>query len=138
MSQPATVDDARDLVEAVLARLRVRGGRATSAWRRLLMALADSARHLSAEDLAARVRARQPDVNLSMIYRNLDRYGGSGLSGPTSVTARQPITWPRRRTGTWSAASASRCPRYPSSSSEAWPGGSAASTDSRLTRTSSP
>ena len=62
----------RDLIEQVLARLRAQGGRATSARRLLLRVLLESPGHRSAEELAAEVQARAPDVHLSTIYRNLD------------------------------------------------------------------
>jgi len=62
----------RDAVDAVLARLRERGGRATPGRRLLLSALFRDRRHRSAEDLAAEVKARAPDVNRSTIYRNLE------------------------------------------------------------------
>lgn len=52
--------------------MRACGGRATSARRLLLGALVDSPDHRSAEELAADVQARAPDVHLSTIYRNLD------------------------------------------------------------------
>jgi len=52
--------------------MRSRGGRATSARRLLLAALVTRPGHLSAEELAAEVQSRAPDVNLSTIYRNLE------------------------------------------------------------------
>lgn len=61
-----------DLIEEVLARMRAHGGRATSARRLLLSALVEHPGHRSAEELAADVQARAPDVHLSTIYRNLD------------------------------------------------------------------
>ena len=63
----------RDAIEAVLARLRERGGRATPGRRLLLLgALFGDRRHRSAEELTAEVQARAPDVNISTIYRNLE------------------------------------------------------------------
>jgi len=61
-----------DLIEDVLARVREQGGRATPARRLLLGALVANHGHRTAEELALRVRAHAPDVNLSTIYRNLD------------------------------------------------------------------
>jgi Fur family ferric uptake transcriptional regulator len=61
-----------DLIEDVLARLRRSGTRVTSARRVLLSVLLASHGHRTAEELAADVQVRAPDVNLSTIYRNLD------------------------------------------------------------------
>jgi Fur family transcriptional regulator, ferric uptake regulator len=62
---PATVDD-------ILALVRERGGRVTTARRLLLDAIFRADGHKTAEDLAGVVQARAPDVNLSTIYRNLE------------------------------------------------------------------
>jgi Fur family transcriptional regulator, ferric uptake regulator len=62
----------RDGVEEVLARMREAGGRATPARRLLLGVLFSEGEHRSAEELAAAVQAKAPDVNISTIYRNLD------------------------------------------------------------------
>jgi Fur family ferric uptake transcriptional regulator len=59
-------------VDAVLALVRERGGRATSARRLLLEAIFGSEGHKTAEELAGEVQARAPDVHLSTIYRNLE------------------------------------------------------------------
>jgi Fur family transcriptional regulator, ferric uptake regulator len=59
-------------VDGVLALVRASGGRATSSRRILLEVLFDSAEHMRAEDLAAAVQARAPDVHMSTIYRNLE------------------------------------------------------------------
>jgi Fe2+ or Zn2+ uptake regulation protein len=59
-------------VEGVLALLRERGGRVTSARRLLLEAIFEAKGHRTAEELAEEVQARAPDVHLSTIYRNLD------------------------------------------------------------------
>jgi Fur family transcriptional regulator, ferric uptake regulator len=61
-----------DSVDDVLALVRARGGRATPSRRILLEVLFDSADHLNAEELAAAVQARAPDVHLSTIYRNVE------------------------------------------------------------------
>ena len=66
-------------VEQVLAQLRARGGRVTTARRQLLEALFDSSAHRTAEDLAAEVQDRTPDVHLSTIYRNLDELERLGV-----------------------------------------------------------
>jgi Fur family transcriptional regulator, ferric uptake regulator len=64
-TQPSTVDE-------VLAMVRARGGRATPPRRTLLEVLFKADGHLNAEELAAAVQARAPEVHLSTIYRNLD------------------------------------------------------------------
>ena len=60
-----SVDDALSLV-------RAQGGRATPSKRILLEVLFSTGDHLSAEELAAAVQERAPDVHLSTIYRNLE------------------------------------------------------------------
>ena len=66
-------------VEDVLATLRARGGRVTNSRRLLLHALFDTPRDRTAEQLAAEVQARTPDINLSTIYRNLDELEQLGV-----------------------------------------------------------
>jgi len=75
-----------DIVESLLARMRAGGGRATSARRLLLQALADKPVHHTAEALASRVRARAPDVNITTIYRNLDELERLGVVDRTRPT----------------------------------------------------
>ncbi|HUY63345.1 MAG TPA: Fur family transcriptional regulator [Acidimicrobiales bacterium] len=67
-------------VEALLDRIRRRGGRVTSARRALLVALlgADN-HHLTAQDLADAVQRAVPDVHLSTIYRSLDSLEEMGI-----------------------------------------------------------
>jgi Fur family transcriptional regulator, ferric uptake regulator len=62
---PSTVEEVLDLV-------RRRGGRVTSARRLLLEAIFDAEGHRTAEELAAEVQSRAPDVHISTIYRNLE------------------------------------------------------------------
>ena len=59
-------------VDEVLALVRARGGRATPPKRILLEVLFEADGHLSAEELAAAVQARAPEVHMSTIYRNLE------------------------------------------------------------------
>lgn len=59
-------------VDEVLALVRAGGGRATPSRRVLLEVLFEAKDHRSAEDLAAAVQARAPEVHLSTIYRNLE------------------------------------------------------------------
>jgi Fe2+ or Zn2+ uptake regulation protein len=82
MGNPATVEGHPvDLssVDAVLALVRERGGRATNSRRLLLEALFGASGHASAEELAAAVQLRAPDVHLSTIYRNLDELEKLGV-----------------------------------------------------------
>lgn len=75
---PASVDEVLDLV-------RAGGGRATSSRRVLLEVLFESHEHRSAEDLAAAVQARAPDVHLSTIYRNLEDLERLGVVAHTHL-----------------------------------------------------
>ena len=82
----AVLTSPADIIDLVLARIRQRGGRATPARRLLLSALLDSPGHQSAEDLAAAVRARAPEVHLTTIYRNLDDLERMGVVDRTYVS----------------------------------------------------
>lgn len=63
---------AGDRFEDILALLRARGGRVTSARRALVSALLEAAgAHATADDLAERVQASHPEVHRSTIYRTL-------------------------------------------------------------------
>jgi Fur family ferric uptake transcriptional regulator len=66
-------------VAEVLELLRAQGGRVTTGRRVLLEALFEAASHATAEDLAATVQERAPDVHLSTIYRNLDELERLGV-----------------------------------------------------------
>ncbi len=66
-------------VESVIALVRAHGGRSTPTRRLVLEVLFSSDEHLSAEDLAAAVEARAPDVHLSTIYRNLEELERLGV-----------------------------------------------------------
>lgn len=58
--------------EVILAKLRAQGGRVTPCRRATIeVLLGGEHRHLSADDVAAEVRARLPDVAESTIYRTL-------------------------------------------------------------------
>ena len=59
--------------------LRDRGTRVTTARRAVLEALVGSPQHLSAEQIAAEVGAKHPDVQVSTIYRNLDELQRLGV-----------------------------------------------------------
>jgi Fur family ferric uptake transcriptional regulator len=83
MSQPersvATEESLAARVEGVLDLLRARGGRVTTARRQLLEAVFEARSHATAEELAAAVQARSPDVHISTIYRNLDELERLGV-----------------------------------------------------------
>jgi len=66
-------------VEDVLALVRERGGRVTTPRRLLLEALFATRSHPTAEDLAAVVQQKAPDVSVSTIYRNLDELEKLGV-----------------------------------------------------------
>ena len=60
-------------LDRILDLIRRDGGRVTTARRAVLSALLhEHGRHLSAEELASAVRASDPDVHLSTVYRTLD------------------------------------------------------------------
>lgn len=71
-------DDERR-VDDLLAELRHRGARVTTARRALLAALVGSSGHPTAEDLAAAVQRARPDVHLSTVYRSLDSLERLGM-----------------------------------------------------------
>lgn len=82
MGSPVSVEQqAADLssVDAVLALVREHGGRATPARRLLLENLFGTSGHATAEELAAAVQAKVPDVHLSTIYRNLEELEKLGV-----------------------------------------------------------
>ncbi len=81
-STPPSTDQA---VEEVLAMLRARGGRVTTARRRLLEALFVAPPHCTAEDLAAAVQLKAPDINISTIYRNLEELERVGVIAHTHL-----------------------------------------------------
>ncbi len=70
-------DDPR--LAAALEQLRLAGGRVTRARRAVLGTLLAEPGHLSAEDLAKRVRERHPEVHLSTVYRTLDAFERLGV-----------------------------------------------------------
>ncbi len=65
--------------EGVLRLLREHGGRLTTSRRLLVEALFAGGDHKTAEELAAAVQVRAPDVHLSTIYRNLDELERLGV-----------------------------------------------------------
>jgi Fur family transcriptional regulator, ferric uptake regulator len=65
-------------VEALLDALRGQGGRITPGRRAIVEELVSAEGHLTAEELAARCEARQPDVHLATVYRTLESLEAAG------------------------------------------------------------
>ena len=69
-----------DRLDGLIAHLRARGARVTTARRSLLAALVSAEdHHLTAHDLTAAVQGAHPDVHLSTIYRSLDSLEELGI-----------------------------------------------------------
>lgn len=66
-------------VEGAVRAVRQAGGRATVALRCVVAALAQTETHRSAEELAAAVRAQNPEINESTVYRTLERLEELGV-----------------------------------------------------------
>jgi Fe2+ or Zn2+ uptake regulation protein len=79
LAPPNPMETDFSTVDSVLALVRARGGRATTSRRILLEVLFEAEGHLSAEDLAAAVQARAPDVHISTIYRNVEELQRLGV-----------------------------------------------------------
>ncbi len=75
-----------ELVDRTLARLRARGERITVSRRLVIEELAADSGHLSADDLLARVQAREPGVHLATVYRTLDALVQSGVAAHIHLT----------------------------------------------------
>jgi Fur family transcriptional regulator, ferric uptake regulator len=67
--RPAGADGATD---EAMARLVAAGGRRTASRQAIVEAVVTSGAHVTAEEVAARVQARFPSVNLSTVYRTLE------------------------------------------------------------------
>ncbi len=91
MGQDGSVDEQVELAsaqrrsEAVLAELRARGERVTRARRAVVGALADTAEHLSADELVIRAEAAAPGVHRATVYRALATLIGLGLVRRTQL-----------------------------------------------------
>lgn len=66
-------------VDEVLAAMRARGRRATSAKRVVLDVLFGTDDHLTVEEIEAAVQARTPEVHLTTVYRILDELEQLGV-----------------------------------------------------------
>ncbi|MGO9180335.1 MAG: Fur family transcriptional regulator, partial [Candidatus Limnocylindrales bacterium] len=65
--------------EEVLSRLRSAGDRVTTPRRLLIRCLFEATGHRTAEELAAEIQARAPDVSISTVYRNLEELERLGV-----------------------------------------------------------
>jgi len=73
------VSPGRAAVEEILDRLRLSGGRITTARRLVVETLLESPHHQTAEEISAQVQAKAPDVHISTVYRNLDELEKLGV-----------------------------------------------------------
>ncbi|MDQ1476141.1 MAG: Fur family transcriptional regulator, ferric uptake regulator [Actinomycetota bacterium] len=71
--------------ESLLDQLRQRGQRVTTARRLVVSTLIDATSHVTAEDLAAKIQQRHPEVHLSTVYRTLDSLEKLGIVEHTHV-----------------------------------------------------
>jgi Fur family transcriptional regulator, ferric uptake regulator len=85
LSLPGRSEVELSSVDEALALVRASGGRATPSKRILLEILFGTDAHLSAEDLAAAVQERAPDVHLSTVYRNLEDLQRIGVIAHTHL-----------------------------------------------------
>jgi Fe2+ or Zn2+ uptake regulation protein len=85
LSLPGRTEVDISSVDEALALVRASGGRATPSKRILLEILFATDAHLSAEDLAAAVQERAPDVHLSTVYRNLEDLQRIGVIAHTHL-----------------------------------------------------
>jgi Fur family ferric uptake transcriptional regulator len=79
VSGPGSVD-VDELAERVTGLIRQQGGRASACLRPVLEALVAAEGHCTAEEIAATVHARHPDIHQSTVYRNLDRFEQLGVA----------------------------------------------------------
>lgn len=70
---------AKSRLDRILTLLRARGGRVTAPRRAIVAALLDAPEHVTAEKLAATVRAQHPDIHNSTVYRCLDTLADLGV-----------------------------------------------------------
>jgi Fur family transcriptional regulator, ferric uptake regulator len=65
--------------ERILGELRRRGGRVTTPRRAVLDVLLEHRDHITADEVAAAVQERHPEVHLSTVYRALDAFEQLGV-----------------------------------------------------------
>jgi Fur family ferric uptake transcriptional regulator len=71
--------------EVLLGRLRAQGGRVTTARRLVVSTLVGATSHVTAEDLAATIHERHPEIHLSTVYRTLDSLEKLGIVEHTHI-----------------------------------------------------
>lgn len=69
---PKPVPAGQNQTERILERFAAAGGRRTAARQAIVEALVAAGSHVTADDVARRVRRRFPSVNISTVYRTLD------------------------------------------------------------------
>jgi len=69
----------------LLDRLRAQGGRITTARRLVVSTLVTATSHVTAEDLAATIHERHPEIHLSTVYRTLDSLERLGIVEHTHI-----------------------------------------------------
>jgi Fur family transcriptional regulator, ferric uptake regulator len=69
------------------------GHRMTGARRAVWEVVSSTGEHLTAEEIAERVRGIDPDVNLSSIYRSLGLFAELGLVRESSIDSGGPAHW---------------------------------------------
>lgn len=69
----------KDVAADILERFAKAGGRRTASRQAIVEALLDAGSHITASELAERVRARFPSVNLTTVYRTLDSLEALGI-----------------------------------------------------------
>ena len=79
MSVPDPVD-VDQLAEQVAGLIRQQGGRASACLRPVLEALVAADGDRTAEEIAAVVHAKHPEIHQSTVYRNLDRFEQLGVA----------------------------------------------------------
>lgn len=73
--------------------LRQRGHRVTRPRRAVFDALAGSPDHLTVEELHARVRGREPGVNLASVYRSLSLLAQLGVARESQIGDSEAAHW---------------------------------------------
>lgn len=66
-------------VQQIMDRLAQAGGRRTASRQAIVEAIVEAGSHLTADEIAHRVQARFPSVNLSTVYRTLDALTELGI-----------------------------------------------------------
>jgi Fur family ferric uptake transcriptional regulator len=74
-----------DRVESLCDALRIRGERVTRARRRVLEVLVASSKHLTADEILARVQDGAPDVHRATVYRTLEALSRLGITEHTHL-----------------------------------------------------